>query len=111
MTAQSQPDTDRMQSASDLLEELEKLKSEHAQHVEDTAERIVELESAAEDDDEEIDELKAKVSELEEKVLHEDQLQRLAKVRSTLYAGKTDEGRDMLERVLDELDSCWRLYQ
>ena len=37
-----------------------------------------------------------------------DQISELAKVRSCLKDGHVEEGRERLERVLDELDNCWR---
>ena len=40
--------------------------------------------------------------------ISDDQISELAKVRSCLKDGHVEEGRERLERVLDELDNCWR---
>ena len=32
----------------------------------------------------------------------------LARARTAIYEGRPEEGRYQLERVLDEIDSCWR---
>lgn len=34
----------------------------------------------------------------------------LAKARTLICRGNVDEARDLLERVLSELDSSWRIY-
>lgn len=92
-------------------EEIESLKS-----------RIIELEdevsglkASVEAKDEEIDDLESRVEEMREEmdaspVLLE-HVHTLAKARSAIFAGRHDEGRERLERVLDETGEPWRLWQ
>ena len=61
--------------------------------------------------EERVDELKGWLSEIEESggvPWLDDHVRVLAKVRTALYAGRYDEGRAGLERVLDDLDNAWR---
>ena len=80
--------TDELKGAKELLAEKDA--------------EISDLEQQVSARDDELDELRSQR-------LREDEISDLAKVRTLLKSGKCDEGREALERVLDQADNCWRL--
>lgn len=58
----------------------------------------------------ECDRLRSELKEAEDAriPLREERIRDLAHVRRALKAGKLDEGRERLERVLGDLDPAWR---
>ena len=87
----------------DRVSELEQIRD-------DQADEIKSLKGEVEDRDEEITGLETEVKEARAGALHE-QIRDLAKARGALFAGRHNEGREMLERALDETGEPWRLYQ
>lgn len=73
-------------------------------------ERIAALQERKEALEQQVEELEDELNDAEEApILGEDDIRELAQIRTALKAGRADEGRERLERVLDGLDSCWRL--
>lgn len=84
---------------------VESLKSRVLELEADLAEAKADFESA----EDRIEELEGEVSDLEDTPpLPEEQIRELAQIRTTLKCGRHEDGRERLERVLDEVGGAWR---
>ena len=98
-------DAIRMQSAIDALiaanAKLQDSLNEALGDAESKGQKIDELDGL-------VEELRGELDEYDERVIGFGQIKDLARARTLLKSDKLDEGRQALERVLDEIDSAWR---
>lgn len=98
----------RMNAAIDQLEHIrDEMKSRDFDTLE---ERITSLESQLADKVAELSDANGSISDLLDQI-HDEQehVDRLARARTMFRDGRTADGLHELERVLSDLDSCWRL--
>lgn len=77
--------------------------------IEDLENQVISVGEDYDKAEEEASELRGQLRDLEWQT--EDDIQELAKARTALFNGKIDEGRELLERVLDRnFGDKWRLF-
>ena len=94
---------------------IEKVEPAPQETIESLKARIVELEGELEDAQNAASDAENRVHELETELedvpeIVDGQIREMAKIRTVLKAGKCDEGRERLERVLGDLDGSWRTF-
>ena len=91
------------------IAELEKHRDEMAAKIAEMQEALDEAINECEQAQGDVADLQETIAEMQPKVIDNDRLQELARIRTALKSGRHDEGCERLERVLDELDNSWRL--
>ena len=99
-------DGEKMQAA---IAELENYRDEMAAKIAEMQEALDEAINECEQAQGDAADLEEAIAEMRPKVIDDVRLQELARIRMALKSGRHDEGRERLERVLDELDNSWRL--
>ena len=92
------------------IAELEKHRAEMAAKIAQMQEALDEAINECEQAQGDAAELEKTIAEMQPKVIDDVRLQELARIRTVLKSGRHDEGRERLERILDELDNSWRLF-
>jgi outer membrane murein-binding lipoprotein Lpp len=110
MSANKQPATTGNEPQDEVVRMQESIKALEALRDEQTAE-IEKLESEVSDLNGQVDQLGDEVAQLvEDAQVDSEHIRTLAKTRTLLKTGNIDAGRESLERVLDEMDPCWRTF-
>ena len=109
-TAQVEDHADVVARMQDAIAGMEALQEEKLAEIAQLEKERDKAESDATERQSRIDELEDKVYELEADLLDNAHVRELAKARTAIYAGRSDEGRERLERVLDDVDTCWRTF-